>query len=250
MITDTGYRFIKEGNEMLRSIWLNDVLFSMHWFFVVLLTIAPWVVWYFLRDPSKSRQYFISSWVIILFSTILDLIGLSFDLWRYHTSVFPIMSGIIPWNSSLLPVCLLIVYKIKETWSPIIKGLVVSAIIAFIGEPYFDFLGITEHHQWRHIYSFPIYFLIYLFSYYIGLSMSKNPNHSIDRDESDEKYNTLFQYSCNAIYYIEKTHLEKNYRFTDVNDTFIKEMGYSLEELRRLDPRMISDQSFYNIDII
>ncbi|HYK75238.1 MAG TPA: CBO0543 family protein, partial [Pseudoneobacillus sp.] len=149
MTIDSGYRLINAGNDLLRSIWLNDVLFTMDWFFVVLLTVAPWIIWYFLRNPSKSKQYIISTLVIIVISSILDVIGLSFDLWHYHVSVVPIMSGFVPWNASLLPVCLLIVFRINENGNPILKGLIVSACIAFIGEPYFDFLGITNHHHWN-----------------------------------------------------------------------------------------------------
>jgi PAS domain S-box-containing protein len=246
---NTGYNILHKGNEILIDYWLKDILFSWQWFLVILLTVAPWMIWIKFRDKMKSKQYLVSALFIMIVSSFLDIVGLTFDFWRYPVQLFPSMVGFFPWNLSLLPVTFLFAFQIREQGSLLIKAIFVSSIAVFLGEPFFDSIGFTNHLHWRHIYSFPFYFFIFIIANYVGKSLT-HPNEEYKKDiQLNKKYHDILNNSFDAIYYIEKKHNEKNFRFSEVNEAFCNEMGYTKEEIMTLDPRLISDQSNYNIDI-
>lgn len=188
----------------------------------------------------------------MVFSAFLDITGLSYDLWRYYVTPLPVMGGFFPWNFSIIPVFYILAFELLPKWSPILKGIIVSFMFAFIGEPIADYLGLTVHHHWKHLYSAPLYFGIYLIAFYGGVILSKKQRNTESEPEVlnlTDKYHYAFEHSYDAIYLIEKKHWELNFRFTEVNDSFCKELGYTREEVMRLDPRLISDQKSYNVDV-
>lgn len=252
---DSGYIHIKAGNQILANVWGNDVLFSWRWWLILGLTVIPWGFVYVYMKREKRARYAISGLLAMIISSFLDVAGLSFDLWRYYVTLVPVMGGFFPWNFTVIPVGFILFYEWMPKWSPLLKSLIVAVGFAFIGEPVTDFLGLNAHHRWQHLYSVPIYALIYLVSYYGGQFLSKRVEHPMmEREQGvlagvQDKYRYIFDNSFNAIYFIEKKHLEKDFRFTEVNDAFCEFMGYSREELKTLDPRKISDQECYNVDI-
>jgi PAS domain S-box-containing protein len=256
-----GYKLIHFGNEMNLDFWLNHVLFSWKWWMVVGLTILPWVLFFYFFKKEKRKQYFISALILMISSSFLDIAGLSYDLWRYYVKAVPVMGGFFPWNFSIIPFFYMISFEIFPEWPKVVKAIMVALLFAYIGEPIMDYIGFTSHHDWKHSYSIPFYFALYLIAYYGGVFLSKNNDESImvkkrsemelieKQKQSLDKYHYAFEHSFDAIYLIEKKHTERNFRFTEVNDTFCKEMGYTREEMMALDPRLISDQKTYNVDI-
>ncbi|HLO13132.1 MAG TPA: CBO0543 family protein, partial [Pseudoneobacillus sp.] len=204
---DEGYKLIYSGFQIILNNWLYQVLFSWKWWLVVSISIIPWVVTYFYLKKEKRKQYFISSLLIMVFSAFLDITGLSYDLWRYYVTPLPVMGGFFPWNFSIIPVFYILAYELLPKWSPILKGIIVSFMFAFIGEPIADYLGLTVHQNWKHLYSTPIYFGIYLIAYYGGVILSKKQRRSDSEPEEKnltDKYHYAFEHSYDAIYLIEK----------------------------------------------
>lgn len=256
MELDEGYALIKSGTELLFYYFQEQVIWSWKWMLLLGLTFLPWVIAFKIIDQKKRKQYLISALLIMVIASFLDILGLSYDLWRYYVTVIPVMGGFFPWNFSFVPALFIITYEIFPKQSIVLKGLVVSLMYAYIGEPISDYLGFTLHEPWKHSYSMPLYFAIYLISYYGGKKLSQTIIPETDKDSfglNENKLNDIYQYavehSFDAIYLIEKKHIEKNFRFTEVNPAFCKEMGYSKEEFVSLDPRDISDRSNYNVDI-
>jgi hypothetical protein len=52
--------------------------------------------------------------------------------------------------------------QVRPQINPLIKGMVFAIMTSFIGEPFFEFLNVYDSIFWRHIYSVPFYFVIYL----------------------------------------------------------------------------------------
>lgn len=256
---DEGYQLIHSGIEVILNNWRNHVLFTWKWWLVVCLSVIPWFLTFFFLKKEKRKQYFISSIILMVITSFLDISGLTYDLWRYYVTPMPILGGFFPWNFSIIPIFFIISYEVFSNLSPMVKSVIVALMYAYIGEPIADFLGLTRHHQWRHTYSVPIYIGLYLISYYGGLivsqkisSNSKLQAYTFEEQEkinSIDKYQYAFEHSFDAIYLIEKKHWEKDFRFTEVNSAFCENMGYSKEEILKLNPRVISDQKSYNVDI-
>lgn len=256
MEMEEGYTLIKSGTDLLFNYFHDQNIWSWKWTLVLGLTFLPWIITFKITHKDKRKQYIISALLIMLIASFLDIVGLSYDLWRYYVTVIPVIGGFFPWNFSVLPALFIITYEIFPKQSIILKGFVVSLMFAYIGEPIADYLTLTLHDPWKHSYSVPVYFAIYLIAYYGGKNLSQAAHHSLNEEDNrteEKQQNDIHQYavehSFDAIYLIEKKHTEKNFRFTEVNSAFCKEMGYSKEEFLTLDPRDISDRNNYNVDI-
>ncbi|MGZ4164667.1 MAG: CBO0543 family protein [Tumebacillaceae bacterium] len=248
-VLDHGYEQIKRGNQEIVRIWSQEVLFSWRWWVVFALAVCPWAIAWVLMAREKRQQYLISSLILIGISSLLDIAGLTFDLWRYYVTLIPVMGGFFPWDMTVLPVAFILAYEIRPQWSPWVKGLLTALVMAFVGEPFTETLGLTNHLAWKHAYSFPIYYLLYVVAYFGSLYLSRSRKETVAVEEQDDKYRYIFENSFDSIYAIERTHKEKEFRFIEVNHTFCEQMGYSREEFLRLDPRLISDQERYNVDV-
>jgi PAS domain S-box-containing protein len=249
---DQGYELLSKGVRIILYFFQEEVLLSWKWWLVTCFSIFPWVGVYLFLKKDKRKQYLVSALIIMVLASFFDIIGLSHNLWRYYVMVFPVLGGFFPWNFSVVPICFIISYEVFPKITPIVKGVIVSLMSAYIGEPASDYFGFTKHEPWRHTYSVPIYFGIYLLSYYGGRALSQKKERrpkKLSVVDKNDKYHYAFENSFNGIYLIEKKHWEMNFRFTEVNESFCKEMGYTKEEVFTLDPRLISDQKSYNVDI-
>jgi len=77
---------------------------------------------------------------------------------RYYTNLglWAIIPPYVPWDFSLIPVVNMFSYKIKPRVNPIIKGVILSALEAFVGEPILAWSQIYNLGHWKYYYSFPI----------------------------------------------------------------------------------------------
>jgi PAS domain S-box-containing protein len=250
---DEGYMLINSGIEQILY-YQKHYFLSWKWWILFSMSVFPWLFAFIYLHKQKRRQYIISSLIIMVIASFLDIMGLTYNLWKYYVTVVPVLGGFFPWNFSIVPVLFVFSYQVFPKISPVLKGIIVSLMYAYLGEPFSDYLGFTLHNPWKHTYSVPIYFGIYLIAYYGGKRLSKMEDNEIkvqaeEKIQLNDKYHYAFNHSFDAIYLIEKRHLEKNFRFTEVNSSFCKEMGYSKEEVMKLDPRLISDQKSYNVDV-
>jgi PAS domain S-box-containing protein len=245
-IMDHGYEQLQDSNREIYRIWQQEVLFTWKWWFIFLLTVLPWIVVFLYTKREHRKQYVIAAMILMCLSTVLDLAGLTFDLWRYYVSLVPILGGFFPWNFSMIPMFFVLSYEMFRTLHPTWKGAIVSVLFSYVGEPLTEIMGLTMHHRWVHTFSLPIYFVIYLIAYYGSQALCRSGNVSSERSDRDTY---LFENSFDSIYFIEKQHGEKNFRFSEINENFCKEMGYTREELMKLDPRVVSDQERYSPDI-
>jgi ABC-type phosphate/phosphonate transport system permease subunit len=68
----------------------------------------------------------------------------------------------MPWDFSIIPVFIMFLIQFKPNIKAYWKGLFFAVTGTFLGEPLFMWLGFYVAENWSKVYSFPIYFFIYL----------------------------------------------------------------------------------------
>jgi len=165
---EQAYDLIEKANDQMMDIWLGYILFSWQWWLGMVLSIAPWILWIKLRNKQMAGCLLLAGFFVIIISSWLDSLGVALGLWHYTWEVIPFIPANLPWNFSLLPVTVMFFLQYKPTISPFIKALAFAGFSAYIAEPLSQWIGLYEPEQWRRMYSFLIYIVIYLMAHYLS----------------------------------------------------------------------------------
>ncbi|GBF33578.1 hypothetical protein DCCM_2681 [Desulfocucumis palustris] len=149
----------KRADEILRQGWKKETFLTWEWWLLVALTIFPWLIWWKLVDRRRIFEILTYGIMIMIISEFFDGIGVEFDLWEYHQRLIPLFDILIVYDFSVIPVIYMLVYQFFNTWKSFaVASIIVAGIFAFISEPALMAMGFYEVFNWRHVYSFPIYF--------------------------------------------------------------------------------------------
>lgn len=140
--------------------WRQHELFTYQWWALLAVMIIPWVIWLRLVD-RKRTAVILSYGLIILFAVIaMDVFGMVHKLWIYPINLIPIIPHVTPIDWSLLPVLYMLIYQYFPRWKEFIIAQTIAAVfLAFIGEPFCEWIGVYRMLNWQHIWSFPIYII-------------------------------------------------------------------------------------------
>jgi hypothetical protein len=165
-----SYKDISEVTRNLRDIsyehWLLYELFTFHWWFLLALSIIPWIIWWKVLDKYRMNEIIMFGLFIGLFSVIFEYIGEYIALWwGYKIKLFPGgVTHIFPFDLTVLPVSYMLAYQYFPKWRSFFLGmLTLSFGAAFVFEPLLDWMDIYVLITWKYFYSFPIYLLMGLF---------------------------------------------------------------------------------------
>jgi len=123
--------------------------------------IIPWIVWWILVDKKRLGEIVLFGLFIALTATLLDAIGNELTLWAYPHVLFPYVPRLCSVDFSLLPVMFMLIYQYFPKWKTFIGAItLVAAAGSFLAEPLFILMSIYEPHEWRVVYSFPVYIII------------------------------------------------------------------------------------------
>jgi len=168
------FQQLYEINNEQRQLWIEYVVFSWQWWVGVGLVVIPWMIWFLLRKKDSSLRLLSAGFFIIFICSWLDSIGIQLGLWRYKYEVIPFTPAFIPWDISLMPVVTMFFLQVKPDINLYIKGVIFGLFLAFVAEPVSILIDLYEPLNWKHIYSFPIYFSLYFFSHRICYGRSYN----------------------------------------------------------------------------
>jgi predicted neutral ceramidase superfamily lipid hydrolase len=141
--------------------WFKNELFTLEWWVIVALFIVPWMLWFKFADKNKMLEALLFGTFVMISTSYLDSIGMEFEFWVYPTKLLPIAPRAIPFDISMVPVAFMFLYQYFETWkSYIIALIVISTLIAFVGEPFAVWMEFVQYIKWHYIYSFFYYMLI------------------------------------------------------------------------------------------
>ncbi|MEH7095621.1 CBO0543 family protein [Neobacillus vireti] len=152
-------------NSQLYSYWREELLFKTQWWISLGLFIIPWIiVGGYIVKRNATKDVISPILFCILFASFTDYIGVSYGFWLYKVKLAPLTID-IPWDFTLLPTSVTFLLLIRPKMNPMIKALILAFLTSFIAEPIFNYINHYEYLIWRYIYSFPIYYVIYLISY-------------------------------------------------------------------------------------
>lgn len=155
------YAVVQEARERLYHIstehWLHYDLFSLKWWVLLFLAIAPWFLWWKLVDKTRLPKILIYGLLFACFSVTFDIFGTTSLLYSYPIKLFPFTPPLLPYDFTVLPVTYMLVYQYvpgKNFWY---VCLALAGFLAFIMEPLLVLTRFYELISWKYIYSFPIY---------------------------------------------------------------------------------------------
>lgn len=162
-------------NRLQLSDWLHDDLHKWTWYFNLLLTLVPLYICWKLIDRRRLLELLVYGLFLGAIITLMDSLGLAFNLWDYPDRLLPITPRLFPVNLVGLPIVYMLVYQFIQPWGKfIMANLVVAALFAFVGEPIFIWLNLYHPVLWHPLYSFPIYFALPLLARWITGSWIKH----------------------------------------------------------------------------
>jgi hypothetical protein len=159
------YTKLKETHYEYLDFWLHNTLFHWDFFLSLFLSIVPWVLWVTFKKNESTYRLLFAGFFVLIISSWLDFCGTMYGLWYYTGKMIPLMPSYSPWDFSILPVSIMFFIQYKPKLSPVLKALIFAFVSSFIGEPFFQWVGLYVITKWNVFYSFPIYFVIYLFAH-------------------------------------------------------------------------------------
>ncbi|WP_100010165.1 CBO0543 family protein [Lentibacillus sediminis] len=142
--------------------WLDHIFLHWEWWISVILTIGPWVFWFFYRKKESTHRLLYAGFFSIILALSMDYLGTSLGLWHYTGKTFPSFPAWSPYHMSLVPVTIMFLIQAKPHIAPWKKGVFYGLLTAFVGEPIFVWAGFYVMTEWTYIYSVPIYALIFV----------------------------------------------------------------------------------------
>jgi hypothetical protein len=147
----------------LRSYWYQHNFLTLQWWILVIVSIFPAIIWWKLVNKKTVTEIIAFGLFYGVAAIIIDSIGSNMLLWTYPYKLTPYLyPQLYPYDVGALIVPFMLVY---QKWSQnfkmycLITGLL-SAFLAFVAESLFEWLNIYKEIIWKHIYSFPIYWIL------------------------------------------------------------------------------------------
>jgi hypothetical protein len=162
------YNQVKKVNQQMTDIWLKDQMFSLQWWVGVGFIIIPWVLWAIFRKKESTNRLLFAGFIVMLLSSIMDLIGVALGKWSYPIKIIPSLLVYIPVEFCILPVTIMLFIQIKPKLNPFIKSIIFAGTSAYIGIPILTWLRYYYHPNWPYTYSFFILIVIYLIAHWFS----------------------------------------------------------------------------------
>ncbi|MBC7765274.1 MAG: hypothetical protein H7Y41_02230 [Hyphomonadaceae bacterium] len=148
-------------SEINLKFWLENNLFSLVWWLMLILFILLWVIWWKRVDKTRLHEIVTYGVMVSLIATYINIIGSDYVLWVFPNSLVPLISPLLIVDFCIFPVMYMLLYQFFTNWKPFaIATVVLSTFLTFIAEPIAVMLNIYQLVQWKHIYDFPLYILL------------------------------------------------------------------------------------------
>lgn len=149
--------------ESLISYWYEHNFLTGRWWFLVFLSIFPAIFWWKIVNKQKITEITAFGLFYGVAATVLDSIGSSLMVWAYPFRLSPyVHPQFYPYDVGIVIIPFMLVY---QKWSSNFKKYffgtgVLSLFLAFVAEPFMEWLNIYKEITWKNVYSFPIYWLL------------------------------------------------------------------------------------------
>ncbi|MFD1735228.1 CBO0543 family protein [Bacillus salitolerans] len=151
-------------NEALRhdvNGWLVYDFLTFDWWLLLVFFTLPWLIWIKYVDRNRIIEIFLFGMFIIKITTLTDILGTELNFWKYPTSLIPIYPRAFPFDISMVPVAMMLLYQYFTTWKTYFISLfVMASSFAFIGEPFCVWQELVIYTNWHYFYSFVYYIVL------------------------------------------------------------------------------------------
>lgn len=154
--------------------WLHHDLFTWQWWLLLSVLIIPWFIWRHYVDRHRLVEIALFGAIVLIVSSYLDTVLTELGYWSYDYRIIPLWPRLISADFSVLPIIYMFIYQYSKGWKDFLVIMIaVAAAYAFIGEPFLIWAKIYKMHAWKHIYSFPIYIALGIFTRYLILTLKR-----------------------------------------------------------------------------
>lgn len=150
-------------HKVLRTYWYENNFLTYKWWFLLVLSIVPAIVWWVRVDKTKLIENTAFGLFYGVTAIFLDSIGSNAMVWTYPVRLTPYLNPqLYPYDVGVVIIPFMMVYqKFSMSFKKFfIATGALSLFLAFVAEPFMVYLEIYKEITWKHIYSFPIYWLI------------------------------------------------------------------------------------------
>lgn len=155
-------KMIVEANSMVADSITSAFIYRWNWYVACAMIIVPWIVWAIFRKKDSSARLICAGFFVMIFSAVLDTLGIEFGLWAYPVKVIPSPTLSFSYRLSMLPVLAMFFIQIKPNVSPYLKAILYGAISAYVGLPLLSMVDLYKKINWAYTYSFFILTTMYL----------------------------------------------------------------------------------------
>lgn len=160
-----------ETTEALKQLslehWYHYELFTWQWWLKFTYLIIPILLLIRYLDWKRSFEILSYGLIISLISTVIDIIGVNLLWWHYPIRFLPFGFFAVH-DLVFIPIVALLIFQRYNSWKSFcIVNLLLAAVGAYIEEPLAAWIGIYKPLQWKHTYSFFLFFGMTLLSRFI-----------------------------------------------------------------------------------
>jgi len=166
--SNTLFKELHVTHEKFYELWVNNILFTWRWWIAVGLIILPWILWLLIRKKKSADRLLYAGLFIMVSSSALDMSGIAMNLWCYPINVFPLMPEFIPFDICALPVATMIFIQFFPKVNAFIKAALYAMLGSLVFQPLMAWVGLYENLGWKHYYSLPILFILYIVANYLS----------------------------------------------------------------------------------
>ncbi len=157
-----NYAEILEAHRRLHELqyqhWLNYELFTPQWWAQLAVVILSWLVWWKLVDKSRIAAAVTFGLFIIFQIMLMDATGIYMEYWVYPIKLLPVIPHFLATDWGLLPALHMLVYQAFPRWRSFLAAeITLALLLAFVGEPIAEWIGIYRPLHWPHLSSLPLY---------------------------------------------------------------------------------------------
>lgn len=173
-VSDANSRIV-EANSEVADVIFSVYIYHWNWYLSLFLIIAPWVVWAIFRNRESTARLMMAALFIMIFSAVLDTVGIENGLWAYPVKAIPSPTLSFSYRLSVLPVFAMLLIQYKPQISPLLKAIFYGGISAYVGLPLMSMIDLYKKLNWAYTYSFFILMFMYLIAFWLTQLKSFKP---------------------------------------------------------------------------
>ncbi len=133
-------------------------IFVPQWWLLLAFLFVPWIIWSRLVEEERKLEILTVGLFAALVTTLLDIVGYNLQFWDYPIQLIPLVPEAFAFDLSMVPVAYMLLYQYLKTWKSYVIGvLCMSAVYAFIGEPFCNRIMVVSYINWNYAYSAVFY---------------------------------------------------------------------------------------------